>query len=122
MKITLNFFNLILGVFFPEAFVVADGRWNEIQKKIRKSIIYIVISILIIVIMEYIDLPLENQANLWAIIISFSLGAFGGLLFISGLRDILLKLIPGTSKTTAFLFVISSLSIITYGVIYLSWN
>jgi len=102
--------------------VVADGRWNEIQKKIRKSIIYIVISILIIVIMEYIDLPLENQANLWAIIISFSLGAFGGLLFISGLRDILLKLIPGTSKTTAFLFVISSLSIISYGVIYLSWN
>ena len=117
----MNVVRIILGIFFPEFFVVSDNKWNKIQKKIRKSIIYIILSILIITIIVYIDLPLDNVINPWAIIISFSLGSFGGLLFISGLRDVLVESIPGTTDTAAFIIVISSLILLTYGIVQLAW-
>lgn len=85
----------ILSLFNPGFASIAGDDWYRITHKFKKSVVYLLVGLGVCGLLIFVSPPIENVFVPWVITTSFALIAFGGLLFLSGVRDFIESKFPG---------------------------
>jgi hypothetical protein len=111
----MRYIQFIIGLLNPGFYEISNHNWDRINYKLVKSFVYILVGGLGFYSAFYF--PDENVIGIWVLIISMSLAAFGGLLLLSGLMDVLQEVAPFLGRKGSLFLVLSVLSAIILGVL-----